>query len=326
MTPRLAIVIVNWNVRDLLRDCLAAVAASEGLVPGEVETIVVDNASADDSAAMVRAEFPWVRLIESGANLGFADGCQLGYEATQAPFVMLLNPDTVVDPEAIVTMLTTIAGKARIGILGSRLRNTDGSFQRASGGAFPTLANMAWNYLFLGALLPRRWAPPAVFMEDLPQGIQAIDWVSGASLTFRREAVGPRIFHPEFFMFGEDMELCHRVGKAGWAVLFSARQTITHHHGQSFARQSSLEVLASVYKGPRFFFRQGRGPAARIAYDAILFFGYTSRWAIFAGLSLVRPGQGYDAMARFSRRYLGAMAKTIFGKPVPRRKEVTSLN
>ncbi|BAV64975.1 glycosyltransferase family 2 protein [Sphingobium cloacae] len=312
--PRLAIVIVNWNVRDLLRDCLNAIAASEGLEPGEVETIVVDNASADGSAAMVAREFPWVRLIESGGNLGFANGCQLGYEATDAPFVMLLNPDTEADPDAIASMLATIGGDRGIGIVGSRLRNSDGSFQRASGGAFPTLRNLAWNYLFLGLMLPRRCAPPAVYLDDDPPGVRRIDWVSGASLTFRREAVGPRIFHPEFFMFGEDMELCHRVAREGWQVLYSARQTITHHHGQSFARQRSMEVLASVYKGPRFFFRRERGVAARIAYDAILFTGYASRWAIFSLLALVRPGRDYGAMARFSRRYLGAMARTILNE------------
>ncbi|OJU17942.1 MULTISPECIES: glycosyltransferase family 2 protein [unclassified Sphingomonas] len=313
--PRLAIIIVNWNVRDLLRDCLAAVRDSEGLAPGDIETIVVDNDSADGSAAMVAAEFPAVRLIESGANLGFARGCQRGYEATAAPFVMLLNPDTMVDRDAIATMLATIAGDPAIGILGARLRNSDGSFQRASGGAFPTLANLAWNYLFLGHLLPRRWAPPAVYLDDDPPGIRPIDWVSGASLTFRRAAVGPRIFDPAFFMFGEDMEVCRRVRDAGWNVLYSARQSITHHHGQSFSRQTSLEVLATVYKGPRFFFRQGRGPLARLCYDAILFTGYASRWAIFSLLAAVRPGSGHAEMARFSRRYLGAMIKTMFREP-----------
>ncbi|MES2174356.1 MAG: glycosyltransferase family 2 protein [Pseudomonadota bacterium] len=310
--PKLAIIIVNWNVRGLLSDCLAAIAASSGLPNESVETIVVDNASTDGSAAMVRSDFPWVGLIESGANHGFAKGCQIGYESTQAPFVMLLNPDTVVDPDAIASMLAQIEGDDSIGILGSRLRNSDGSFQRASGGAFPTLTNLAWNYLFLGALLPRRWAPPAVYLDDDPTGVQPIDWVSGASLTFRRAAVGPAIFHPAYFMFGEDMELCHRVAQAGWRVLYSARQSITHHHGASFARQSSMEVLASVYKGPRVFFRQGRGPIARAAYDAILFAGYASRWLLFSLLGLLRPGRDYRAMARFSRRYLGVMAATIF--------------
>jgi GT2 family glycosyltransferase len=310
--PTLAILIVNWNVRDLLRDCLAAIAASTGLPDESVETIVIDNASADGSATMVRAQFPWVQLVESGANHGFAKGCQIGYELTDAPFVMLLNPDTVVDPDAIGSMLAQIKDDPQIGILGSRLRNSDGSFQRASGGAFPTLTNLAWNYLFLGAILPRRWAPPAVYLADDPPGVRPIDWVSGASLTFRRAAVGPTIFHPAYFMFGEDMELCHRVAQAGWRVRYSARQSITHHHGASFARQSSMEVLASVYKGPRVFFHQGRGPIARIAYDAILFTGYASRWLLFSLLGWLRPDRDYRAMARFSRRYLGVMAATIF--------------
>jgi GT2 family glycosyltransferase len=319
MTARLAIIIVSWNVRDLLRECLAAVARSEGLVAEAVETIVIDNASSDDSAAMVRAEFPAVRLIESGANLGFAKGCQLGYDWTSAPVVMLLNPDTVVDPDAIAAMLDTIEGDPGIGILGSRLRNSDGSFQRASGGAFPTLRNLAWNYLFLGRLLPRRWAPPPVYLDDDPPGIRSIDWVSGASLTLRRAAVGPVIFHPAFFMFGEDMELCHRVGQAGWRVLYSARQSITHHHGASFARQSSLEILASVYQGPRLFFRQGRGPLARAAYDAILFAGYAVRWAAFGLLGTLRRNPDHRAMARFCRRYLMVMAASILERREARR-------
>ncbi|MGB3931929.1 MAG: hypothetical protein WBL20_23540, partial [Sphingobium sp.] len=173
-------------------------------------------------------------------------------------------------------------------------------------------ANLACNYLFIGRLLPRRWRPPAVYLDDDPPGVRPIDWVSGASLTFRRAAVGPTVFHPAFFMFGEDMELCHRVAKAGWRVRYSARQSITHHHGQSFARVSSMDVLASVYKGPRFFFRQGRGPFARAAYDAILFTGYAARWAAFSLLGALRRNPDHRAMARFSRRYLGVMAATIF--------------
>jgi GT2 family glycosyltransferase len=115
------------------------------------------------------------------------------------------------------------------------------------------------------------------------------------------------------------MELCHRVGRAGWRVLYSAQQSITHHHGASFARASALEVLASVYKGPRFFFRQGRGPLARFAYDAILFTGYAARWAAFGLLGVVRRSAHHRAMARFCRRYLMVMAASIFDPQEARR-------
>ncbi len=315
--PVLAIVIVSWNVRALLRDCLASIPAGTALPTEAYRIIVVDNGSHDGSADRVARDFPHVELIRSIDNLGFADGCQRGYDATDADIVMLLNPDTVVDPGAIDSMLATIAADPAIGILGSRLRNSDGSFQRAAGGAFPTLRNMAWNYLFLDRLCPKRWAPAPVYIVDDTPDVRPIDWVSGASLTFRRAAVGPRIFHPAFFMFGEDMELCDRVARAGWRVMFSGRQTITHHHGQSFARQSSVEVLATVYKGPRFFFRRTHGRLAGAAYDLILFTGYLVRWIAFGVLARLRPGAGHDQMARFSRRYLGTMLRAIVPLPSP---------
>ncbi|MEL6239407.1 MAG: glycosyltransferase family 2 protein, partial [Pseudomonadota bacterium] len=299
----LAIIIVNWNVRDLLADCLEAVKERTQLSPGVFETIVVDNASADGSVEMLRDKFPWVRVIEAGDNIGFAPGCQLGYEATDAPFVLLLNPDTVVHDNAIDTMLATIKADERIGVLGSRLLNSDGSFQRAAGGAFPTLYNLLCNYMFIGRLLPQALRPEPVYITQDTSDLRDIQWVSGASLLFRRSVVGDQIFAPDFFMFGEDMDLCRRVAEAGYRVVFSGRQTITHHHGRSFSKQPSMEVVGTVFKGPRAFFRRDRGAISLLAYDAILFVGYAGRWAAFSALSIIRPGREYGTMAQFCRRY-----------------------
>lgn len=313
MNENLAIIIVNWNVKDHLAACIEAVRDNTHLHKESYRIIVVDNDSGDGSADMIRMRFPDVTLIESGSNLGFAQGCQLGYEQTDAPFVMLLNPDTIAGPGAIDSMLATVQADEKIGVLGSRLLHTDGSHQRASGGAFPTLLNLAWNYAFLDRLLPASWAPDPVYISGDPQGIIAIDWVSGASLTFRREAVGERIFSPDIFMFGEDMELCDRVAREGWKVLYSAEQTITHHQGQSFAQQESLEVLSSIYKGPRAFFKRNRGPVALLAYDLILFLGYSVRWLAFSLLSILGGQQKHREMARFSGRYVSILVKTRTG-------------
>jgi N-acetylglucosaminyl-diphospho-decaprenol L-rhamnosyltransferase len=305
----LSIVVVNWNVRDLLRDCLRSVVREMRLPPDAYELIVVDNASADGSVEMLRAEFPDVVLIASPDNLGFAPGCQVGYEQARGEFVLLLNPDTVILDSAIDAMLGQMGRDVRLGIVGSRLLNSDGSFQRATGGAFPTLRNLAWNYLFLARLLPAHWAPPALFLDGDPRGMRPIDWVSGASLMFRRAAVGETIFDPAFFMFGEDMALCDRIARAGWKVRLSADTAIVHHHGKSFAQQSDVAVLATVHKGPRGFFRRSRGPLAGFAYDAILFAGYLVRWPLFALAARLKPGRGHDEMARFSRRYVATMLR-----------------
>lgn len=304
---RLAIIVVNWNVRELLADCLRSVKQNTALPSQDYEVIVIDNASADDSAQMVARDFPDVTLIEAGSNLGFAPGCQLGYDRTDAPFVLLLNPDTVVHRGAIDRMLETMEGDPSIGILGSRLLNTDGTFQRAAGGAFPTLTNLLCNYMFIGRILPGALKPEPVYIDQDTADLRDIEWVSGASLMFRREAVGPQIFSPEFFMFGEDMDLCRRVAENGWRVVFSGRQTITHHHGRSFSKQPSMEVIGTVFKGPRAFFQRDRGRLACLAYDAILFVGYSIRMAAFGLLALVTGDEQYRTMTRFCRRYLRAM-------------------
>lgn len=304
--PRLSIIIVNWNVRELLRACLLSVAR-ETTTPHEL--IVVDNASADGSVEMLRSDFPDVRLIASPTNLGFARGCEVGDAEATGELVLLLNPDTEVLKGAIDRMVARFDREPRLGILGGHLLNSDGSFQRATGGAFPTLYNLLWNYAFLGRFLPGRVAPPPLYLDRPPEEAMPIDWVSGASLMIRREAIGPRLFDPEIFMFGEDMELCHRVRAAGWDVKVAGDARILHHHGQSFRQQDAAAVLGSVYKGPRLFFRRHRGRAATFAYDAILLAGYLARWPAFAIADRLRPGRGYAELSRFSRRYLLAMLR-----------------
>jgi GT2 family glycosyltransferase len=306
--PDLSIVVVNWNVRDCLRDCLLSLRGSAG--SPRWETIVVDNASADGSVEMLRAEFPEVRLIASDENLGFAGGCEAGYAVARGGRILLLNPDTVVPPGAVEAMMAAMDEHADAGVVGSRLLNTDGSFQRAAGGAFPTLANMAWNYLFLDRL-PFGRGPAPVFLRDDRRDVFDIDWVSGAAMLIRREAVGQRIFDPAYFMFGEDMDLCDRVRQAGWRVLYSGRQAIVHHHGRSFSAQSSLEVLANVYRGPRRFFQRRHDQASLVAYDAVLLLGYLVRWPVFVLADLAAPGRGYGEAARFSRRYVWIMLRLM---------------
>lgn len=305
--PTLSVIVVNWNVRDLLRRCLLSVKREMLLPAADYELIVVDNDSGDGSAAMLRAEFPEVRLIESGANLGFGAGCNLGYRASRGRFVLLLNPDTEVIEHAVDGLLETMLGRPRAAILAPRLVNPDRSFQTASGGAFPTLRNVAWNYLFLKNVLPARLAPATLFLEGDPQGLLPTDWVSGASMLMRREATGEQVFDESFFMFGEDIDVCDRVRSAGWEVLYTSRHSIVHHHGRSFDQQLSLDVLATAHGGPRRAFGKRRGALSMLVYDAIFLAGYLARWPLFWLLSVVRPGRGYEARSRFSRNYLRAM-------------------
>jgi hypothetical protein len=307
--PTVSIVIVNWKVRDLLRDCLASVRDQMLMDPADYEVIVVDNDSADGSVEMMAAEFPWVRVEASPVNLGFADGSQRGYELSSGEFILLLNPDTVILDHAVDKMVARMAATPDAAIIGARLLNSDGSFQRASGGAFPSLANVAWNYLFLSRLLPARWGPEEMFLKGDPQGIRDLDWVSGASLLFRRAAVGRRIFDPAFFMFGEDMDVCDRMKRQGWRVLYSTEQSIVHHHGSSFAKQAERQIMATVYKGPRAFFARSHGRMALAAYDLLLFVGYGLRWVAADMLNLFTRKAEHAELARFSGDFVRTMVR-----------------
>jgi hypothetical protein len=303
----LSIIVVNWNVCDLVRKCLRAVAGEMLLSRAQYEIIVVDNASADDSVAMIRAEFPDVHLIASPVNLGFGAGCNLAYRDARGEFVLLLNPDTEVIDHAVDAMLAVMRERPRAGIVAPRLVNPDRTVQPASGGALPTLANTAWNYLFLKNVLPRALAPAALFLEGDPRGLVPIEWVSGAAMLLRREAAGERIFDEAFFMFGEDMDVCDRLGRAGWEVLYDGAHSIVHHHGKSFDQQESLQVRANAHDGPRRVFKKYHGPVSVFFYDAIMLVGFAARCALYGTLSVLLPGRGYGLRARYARMYVRAM-------------------
>lgn len=308
-TLQLSILIVNWNVRELIRACLLSVRREMLLPPDQYELIVLDNDSKDGSVEMLRAEFPDITLIVSPVNLGFGAGCNQAYLQARGAFILLLNPDTEVVDHALDGLLSVMRGRPRAGIIGPRLVHADRSFQRDSGGALPTLANVSWNYLFLQHLLPRRLAPPALFLEGDPQGLRPIDWVSGASMLLRRAAIGPQIFDESFFMFGEDMDVCDRIHRAGWEVLYDSRHSIVHHHGSSFDQQASVAIQATAHLGPRRVFAKNRGRFSLFVYDAILLLGYGLRWPLYALLDRLRPGRGYGARASFSRTYIRAMLR-----------------
>ena len=268
------------------------------------EVIVVDNASGDQSVSMLRNEFPGVILYESDENLGFARGCNKGFEIAVGAFVLLLNPDTLVVDHAIDVLLDDIKSHPRTGIVGSRQANEFGKFRRDAGGAFPTLGNVAWNYLFFGRLLPSRFAPPSHFLVGDPPGRQNVDWVSGAAMLIRRKAAGDHFFDESFFMYGEDMDICDRIREAGWEVAYTGSATITHYLGKSFEQQSEVNILQAIHNGPRAFFQKKNGRFAAFLFDLIMLFGFLLRWLLFGLANFFRPGKGYGKLSTFSRRYV----------------------
>jgi N-acetylglucosaminyl-diphospho-decaprenol L-rhamnosyltransferase len=229
--PDLSVIVVSWNVRDLLRRCLRSILASPTPTP---QIIVVDNDSQDGSTEMVRAEFPSVVLIENADNRGFTAANNQGLAESRGRYLLLLNPDAEVVGDALATMMAHMEAHPEVGALGPRLRYADGRLQ-PSRRRFPTLATA----LVESTVVQEYWRDNRILrrytMADTPDdAVQPVDWVVGACLLVRRQAyeqVGG--LDEGYFMYSEEMDWCRRIKAAGWQVAYLPTATVIHHEGQS---------------------------------------------------------------------------------------------
>ncbi|MEN8005785.1 MAG: glycosyltransferase family 2 protein [Candidatus Krumholzibacteriota bacterium] len=259
-TIDLSIIIVNWNTRDMLRDCLASLpAATEGLA---TEILVVDNASGDESAAMVAQEFPGAMLIESGGNLGFSRGNNLALERAQGDGILLLNPDTICPPASLVRLFRFMNGHQNVGAVGPRLVDGE-SRPTISGGYFPRT-----RYHWLGVLDPwRLWlrgslSQRIVFIPERQEASRPVEYIMGACFLMPRHAlekVGP--LDDRFFMYFEETDWCYRARQAGLEVWYCAETEITHLEGKAAEMVSRFSIL-QFQKSYRLFVAKHYGNAA----------------------------------------------------------------
>jgi len=239
----LSIIIVSYNGREHLRKCLQSLAAHGPGVGHEV--IVVDNASQDGSREMVAAEFPQARLLPLPKNVGFAAGANRGIGEASGEAIVLLNPDSELKEDVFDPMLAYLRGHPDIGILAPKLRDEDGSLQ-LSCRRFPTFSVALFNrYSLLTRLLPRNRFSARYLLTDWDHSaIAAVDWVSGACLMARRslfEEIGP--LDEGYFMYIEDVDLCQRVHRAGYKVVYFPEAAITHHIGRSSHTLPSRSII-----------------------------------------------------------------------------------
>jgi N-acetylglucosaminyl-diphospho-decaprenol L-rhamnosyltransferase len=262
----LGVVIVNYNVRDLLRECLASVYDSRGAFTFEV--CVVDNGSYDGSAEMVESEYPQAHLIRA-ENRGYAAGNNLGLRAfgfqekgavprsanPQPPrYALLLNPDTVLPPSALVDMLAFMEERPEAGVAGPRLVREDGSLDRACRRSFPTPEVAFYRIFGLGKLFPRSPRFGRYNLTYLPADVTTqLDAVVGAFMLIRGEALAQAgLLDEQFFMYAEDLDLCYRMKQLGWQVWYNAGVTVLHYKGES-SRQRSTFANIKFYETMRLF-------------------------------------------------------------------------
>jgi len=251
----LDIVLVNYNTRELLRNCLRSVYASQGDISFNV--YVVDNGSQDGSADMVRREFPQVNLIESD-NLGYARGNNLALRRCRARYVLLLNADTVLPKDTLQKSLDFMDAHPEAGIMGPKVVRPDGTLDKACRRSFPTPEVAFYRLSGLSKLFPDspRFARYNLSFLD-PDELAEVDAVMGAFMWLRREALDQAGFLDErFFAFGEDLDLCYRIKvHHGWKVYYNPDVTILHYKGESM-KQRSYAMTIQFYKAMWTFHRK----------------------------------------------------------------------
>ena len=291
----LSIIIVNWNTRDLLRDCLTSIYSSEG--DFALETVVVDNRSHDGSCAMVRDKFPQIHLTESEINGGYAYANNLGLRQFYARYYLLLNPDTVLPPDALRRMIEFMDTHPEVGMVGPKLIMADGTLDMACRRSFPTPENSFYKLFGLSRLFPnsKRFGQYNLTYLD-PDETAEVDSVVGAFMMVRSEVVDQvGGLDEEYFMYAEDLDWALRAKKVGWKVCYFPEVTVLHYKRQA-SEQNRAKAHYEFWRAMYIFYRKHH------AQDTPLWVHYL----VLGGLAL-RGGRRMLREIMRSQRQLGAV-------------------
>ena len=251
----ISFIIVNWNTRDILMDCLNSIYKT--VTDIDVEIYVVDNNSTDGSQAAVKKEFPEVKLIENKTNTGFAHANNQALNIMKGKFAVLLNSDAVLKENSIKKLLTFMTGNSSAGIAGVQLLNDDGTRQNSIDN-FPSIETEIFNKSILRLLLPGKYPGKNMSYKDPIE----VDSVIGACMIVRKEAIDEvGVFDEDYFIFLEETDWCFRMYKKSWKVFHVSDAEVFHLSGHSKKKnpwRSQIEYYKSLY----MFFRKNRTPAS----------------------------------------------------------------
>jgi len=297
--PRVAVVVVAYESRDTLADCLEALAR-DASVP--IETVVVDNASTDQSADLARARFPAASVIANAENRGFARACNQGARATHAPLVLFLNPDATLERGALGALAALFDARPRLGVAGPRTLGAHGEIQVSSG---PDLSLQSeWRQRWLVRGVAARDARALAEAEALHSRERVVDWVSGACLMVRRAAFDAVTgFDEGYFLYEEDADLCRRVRAAGFEVVFTPAAVARHALGRSMVRAPARARLEYQRSHLRYY-RTYRGLPSNAVLRVLL--------ALRATAGVVRGTLTVDASR--SRESLALLRLALAGR------------
>jgi GT2 family glycosyltransferase len=248
----LSILIVNWNTKDYLLQCVESIFQT--IRRSSWEIFVIDNGSVDGSGEAVQKSFPSIRLIENERNLGFAKAMNQGLQQSSGRHALLLNPDARLKEGAIERMLSFMETHSEVGVAGGQLLNEDGSKQNSIAN-FPSLATELFNKSLLRWMFPKRFpGKERNYFEPIE-----VDSVIGACMIVRREAMEQvGLMDEDYFLFLEETDWCYRMKKAGWKVYHLPEAEIYHVQGKS-AEAEKKRAKVEYYRSRYHFFRKNRG-------------------------------------------------------------------
>jgi len=265
----LSIIIVNWNSKDYLRNCIASILANT--IGIEYEIIVVDSASFDGCGGMLQKFYPQVRFIQSEHNVGFARANNLGVRYAHGTVMLFLNPDTEVCGRAIQHLYSHLQELPHAGVVGCRLLNSDGSLQTSCVQPLPTILNQV-----LDAEILQRWFPKinlwmsATMFEGIISPVP-VEAISGACMMMRREVFDHvEGFSTDYFMYGEDLDLCYKTRLAGFTNYYVADAEIVHHGGGSTQHKRSRFSEVMIPESMSRLLRKTHGHSYSLGYRLAL--------------------------------------------------------
>jgi N-acetylglucosaminyl-diphospho-decaprenol L-rhamnosyltransferase len=285
----LSIIIANYNTCDLLRNCLASIYKNKGNI--NLKVIVVDNASPDHSVQMVATEFPQVELIASQNNGGFAYANnlglrQVGFDDTGSPpphaprYVLLLNPDTVLPPTALVDMIDFMDARPNVGAVGPKLVRLDGSLDLACRRSFPTPEVSLYRLVGLSKFFPRSrlFGRYNMTFAD-PDELLEVDAIVGAFMMIRREAIAQvGLLDETYFMYGEDLDWAYRIREKGCTIYYNPAVTVTHVKRAASRRSPRAKI--EFYRAMDIFYRKFYADSTPFWLHGLIIAGINLPWRL----------------------------------------------
>lgn len=286
-----SIIIVSWNTRGILRDCLNSVYLQAGQI--DFEVIVVDNASTDGSAEMVRRNFPDVRLIENAENRGFARANNQGMDIAEGRYFLMLNSDTLVLDSAVEKVVHFAESRSDAAVLGCRILNSDMSVQ-PSCFMFPSALNLFLAATYLYKVFPKsRFFGRARMTWWDGSDVKQVDAVTGCFMLVRKSAVDEvGMMDEQLFMYGEEADWCYRFKKAGYEVVFTPRAQIVHLGGAS-SRQVKPGMIKQWRRSTLMFFKKHKSVVSYSLARLFIFMFFSTRipyWMLRGALAKTSDG------------------------------------